>query len=277
MASSTSTAQSEALQRANLYQASKPASNSWKDRTVDIGNGQRLYLSSSGTVATTEADIRDIDQKGDPNRNALLLRALAGMSSSNAQRRIPLTNYLATQKSAEDLNRYLSENNAQLAPGEGTAVIGFRPVTLEDRGNHITRDVPIYGRVSSSQSAGSPAAPAAPPPRPGTTPRDQESAAQRAAAEDTLYGRSASGARPQLATNVPLGGGTDSVADFRNGQSRYNQIYGAAMATRADNDARNQGRWLQYAASSLPAVPKTGNANDLFTMIREINATKLFT
>lgn len=274
MSSNTSAAQAEALQRANLYQASKPASNSWKDRTVDIGNGQRLYLSSSGTVATTEADIRDIDQTGDPNRNAHILRLLA--MPGNAQRQIPLTNYLATQKSAEDLNRYLSENNAQLAPGEGTAVIGFRPVTLEDRGKHITRDVPIYGRVSSSQPAGSPAAPAAPPPRPGTTPRDQESAAQRAAAEDTLYGRSASGARPQLATNVPLGGGTDSVADFRNGQSRYNQVYGAAMATRADNDARNQGRWLQYAASSLPAAPKTSDVDDLITQIRKINEMKLF-
>lgn len=272
MASSTSAAQAEALQRAGLYQSSKPASNSWKDRTVDIGSGQRLYLSSSGTVATTGADIRDIDQTGDPNRVSYLL-ALLG----NGQRGVPRTNYLATQKSAEDLNRYLSENNAQLAPGEGTAVIGFRPITLEDGGRHITRDVPIYGKVSPSQPTGATAAPTAPPPpKPGTTLRDQQSAAQRAAAEDTLYGRSASGARPQLATNVPLGGGTDSVADFRNGQSRYNQVYGAAMATRADADARNQGRWLQYAASSLPAAPRTGGVDDLLTSIKKINEMKLF-
>lgn len=290
MAATTTSAQAQALERANLYKGfSAPASNSWKDRTVDIGGGQRLYLTAEGHIAGERhaKDIKDIDSgRDDPNFMANVTRFLSmSGAGGGAQKQVARTNLLATKRSAADLNKYLSDNadnEYSLAPGEGKAVVGYRTVTLEGGPKgHVTRDVPIYGRVSPKAAA--PSGPSAPStasapavPAPGTTERDKEVQNLYDKAEDTIYWRNSAVQRPLLETNVSPGQGTDAVARYGNQLTNTNRIFSSAMNDRAQAGSYQMGRMLQYAASGLPAAPKADGTDDLITAIKKVNELKLF-
>lgn len=281
MATTSTTAQAEALERVNLYSTSKakPTSNSWEDRTSDLGYGYGVYLAPDGQVASRADQIADIDHTGNPNLDAVELNKFAGITSgkflhspkSRSKYLVPMTNYLATEESAQDINSYLASNSSKgysLTPGDGRAAVDMRQISVDNgRGSVDIYNVPIYGKVSSQ--AATPA-----PPKPGATAEDGAADDLYDSSQDVLYGRNGFGARPQLETDVPAGKGTDSVARYGNDMRWRNFEFSDAMNQRAGLESSRMGRMMQYTASTLPAAPKSGGTADLIDALTQLSNVK---